>query len=328
MGEISNTIKHYFADNRRFADIFNGVCFQGKIVVRPEDLSDASEIYHEPVAENMQVGVHGKRTERIRDICKRLKTGETLRILALENQEWIDYAMPFRCMQYDAMEYARQLDHLQQKNRWEGKLRTQSERICGLQRKDYIIPVYTLFLYHGTKEWDGPRSLRDMMRFGEGKGYFHELFSDYPLHLYCLNEANDLKLFHTEVRILFQALKYRGDKAGLKRLIQNDPEYQRLDMDTLEVMSVMLEIPDIWSHREKYVDKNNGRQEEYNMCQAIREWAEEERSIGREEGYIQCEHEKTFTIVNNMLQRGMSDQDIMAIAECGQEVIDRIRNSK
>ena len=57
------------------------------------------------------------------------------------------------------------------------------------------------------------------------------------------------------------------------------------------------------------------------MCQAIREWAEEERSIGRMEG----SEEKTYTIVRNMLMRDMSDADIMAIAECDQEYIDKVR---
>ena len=61
------------------------------------------------------------------------------------------------------------------------------------------------------------------------------------------------------------------------------------------------------------------------MCQAIREWAEEERSIGRMEGRVEGLDEKTHTIVRNMLMRDMSDADIMAIAECDQEYIDKVR---
>ena len=61
------------------------------------------------------------------------------------------------------------------------------------------------------------------------------------------------------------------------------------------------------------------------MCQAIREWAEEERSIGRMEGRVEGLDEKTHTIVRNMLMRDMSDADIMAIAECDQEYIDTVR---
>ena len=73
----------------------------------------------------------------------------------------------------------------------------------------------------------------------------------------------------------------------------------------------------------------NEEREEYDMCQAIREWAEEERSIGRAEGRKEGQQagadEKTRTIVRNMLLRGMTDADIMAIAECDQEFIDKVR---
>ena len=49
-----------------------------------------------------------------------------------------------------------------------------------------------------------------------------------------------------------------------------------LDEDTLEAMSILLKIPKVWEKREKFMSKNEDR-EEYDMCQVIREWAEEER---------------------------------------------------
>lgn len=67
--------------------------------------------------------------------------------------------------------------------------------------------------------------------------------------------------------------------------------------------------------------KNKEDEEKYDMCQAIREWAEEERSIGREEGRT----EGRSTIVKNMLIRKMSDEEIMSIAECDQEFVDKVR---
>ena len=83
------------------------------------------------------------------------------------------------------------------------------------------------------------------------------------------------------------------------------------------------------------MEKNEENEEGYDMCQALKEWAEEERSIGRQEGqqagFVQGQQtgadEKTRTIVRNMLLRGMSDADIMVIAECDQECIDRVRVS-
>ena len=162
-----------------------------------------------------------------------------------------------------------------------------------------------------------------MMDFGVDKDEFEQNFSDYSLHLYCVNEAEDLENFHTEVKLFFKALKYRKDRAGLKQLMQQDTGYRVVDVDTLEVLSVILELPSIWKDRKKYMNKNQGEKEEYDMCQAVREWAEEERGIGHKQG----EEEKTLIIVKNMLKRGMLDEDIIAIAECSYEFLEQVKNS-
>ena len=332
MGKISNSINHYLSDNRRFADLFNGICFQGETVVRAEELSETSQVYYgiTDVSDESrtahQTGEgerYPERRDRSRDICKQLKSGGTLRILAVENQEKVDYTMPYRCMEYDVMEYGKQLDVLRKRNQQEHP-KNVAEKIGGIKKTDRLAPVDTICLYHGVEAWDGPRTLGDMMEFGDKDEGFRKIFKDYPMQLYCLNEEQDLRMFHTEVGLLFQALQYRRDRAGLKKLMEQDERYQHIDAETLETISVMLEKPSIWENREEYMGKNEEDKEEYNMCQALREWAEEERSIGREEGRQEGLDEKTSTIVRNMLLRGMAAADIMAIVECGQEVIDKV----
>ena len=142
MGKISNTMNYYFSDGHRLADLFNVALFQGKSVVRAEDLFEVSEVYHQLEAGKTEDRV--QRTERTRDVCKILKTGEVLRILALENQELVDYAMPYRCMQYDTMEYGKQLEGLRKKNEREGILTTSQEWLSGLRKEYRLVPVYTL----------------------------------------------------------------------------------------------------------------------------------------------------------------------------------------
>lgn len=44
-----------------------------------------------------------------------------------------------------------------------------------------------------------------------------------------------------------------------------------------------------------------------------------------EEGREQGLEEKTRTIIQNMLARGMADEDIMAIAECSLELINQVQ---
>lgn len=315
MGKISNTMNYYFSDNHRFADLFNVVFFQGRPVVRAEELSETSEVYHQPETEKPKAGLQGKRAERIRDVCKKLKTGEVLRILALESQELVDYAMPYRCMQYDTMEYGKQLEELRKKNEREELLTTSQELLCGIRKEDRLIPVYTLCLYHGEDKWDGPRSLKDMMAFSAESDEFQEWFHDYPLHLYCLNEAEDLELFHTEVGQLFRALQYRSDRAGLRKLLEANSEYQHLDRDTLEAISVMLKFPTAWEKREIIMSKNEER-EEFNMCQALIEWEAEAKEIG--------ENLKIIKQVQKKLQKGKAAEKIAEELEESLENVERI----
>ena len=82
-----------------------------------------------------------------------------------------------------------------------------------------------------------------------------------------------------------------------------------------------------------------GRKDEYekegkvDMCKAITEWLAEEREAGMQAGIqrgiqtgIQTGiDDKTRNVVINMLKRGMSDEDIIAIAECTQELIDELK---
>ena len=336
MGKISNSINHYLSDNRRFADLFNGICFHGEMVIREEDLSENTQVYYgvegtvnrNPGVRRTGIGErYPERRNRTRDICKRLKSGGALRILAVENQEKVDYTMPYRCLEYDVMEYRRQLDILRKRNQHEHP-KNITEKIGGIKKTDRLVPVYTICLYHGVETWDGPRTLGDMMDFGDKEDGFRQIFKDYPMQLYCLNEAKDLEVFHTEVGMLFQTLQYRKDKAGLRNLVQKDERYRHVDAETLETMSVMLEQPSLWNERRNYMEKNEENEEGYDMCQALKEWAEEERSIGRKEGRAEGQqagaNEKTRIIVRNMLLRGMSDADIMVIAECDQEFIDKV----
>lgn len=111
----------------------------GKQVIAPTDLEDASEHYAETDSAD---GKSVKKLQRDRDIKMRLKSGETLKLLAVENQSQVDYAMPFRCMQYDAMEYEQQLKELRKRNREKGGFATDGEFLCGV-RKNTALHLFT-----------------------------------------------------------------------------------------------------------------------------------------------------------------------------------------
>ena len=82
--------------------------------------------------------------------------------------------------------------------------------------------------------------------------------------------------------------------------------------------------------------EENG-EERYDMCKALMDLRAEERSIGEQIGQHIGQQigeqigeqigatGKTVQIVRNMITRGYSDEDICAIAECSEELVQEIR---
>ena len=88
--------------NDVFADIINAVVFQGKPVIRPEDLREVH-----PVSAYSE----GDFRQLERDIAKRWVKGKTtLCFLGAENQNEIDPDMLFRNIGYDGVTYREELN--------------------------------------------------------------------------------------------------------------------------------------------------------------------------------------------------------------------------
>jgi hypothetical protein len=273
MGIENDAILSYLEDSARFADLFNQFCFGGREIVEPQKLTDASEVYHTPPRRKRQ------RRQGIRDIKKRLESGVCLKILAVEAQNDVNYIMPWRIMEYDCMEYGKQIRRIQNANREAGEYASAGEFLCGFRREDRLVPVYTLCLYHGTGQWNGPRCLRDMADFGADAPEWEQCFSDYPMRLICASEPMDYTAFRTPLGALFELLPLRRDKTRLKKLMDENPIYQKLDGDTAETASILMGVNLFIKQRKKY---KNG--DGYNMCQAIKEMMEDSRTEGWEAG--------------------------------------------
>ena len=283
MGQESNAMMDYLSNNERFADVFNGGCFDGQKVVKPEELEEGSEVYKE---------VRGKKTvSRTLDLKKRLKFGGRLKVLAIENQADIDYTMPWRHMNYDALEYGKQIRDIKIQNQDKSKDKskdkgedkseeppmTGAEYKCGLYSTDRLAPAFTVCIYTGKEKWTGPRSLKDMMDFGEDGELWKQLFSDYQMKLICINELEDFSRFESPLKELFMAIACRQDKNKLKKLISENKSYQNMDSETAEVMGVMVGM-------KSQVAKQKEEGESINMCEALRGMLEDSRVEGREEG--------------------------------------------
>ncbi|MDE6015134.1 MAG: Rpn family recombination-promoting nuclease/putative transposase [Acetatifactor sp.] len=289
MGKYDDAMYRYLSDNDRFADLFNAVLFDGRAVVQGELLEDASERCVDVISDAVSAGageVRPRYEKSVRDIRKRMRTGECLIVTAIENQSAIDYAMPWRIMRYDQMEYGRQIQDIISRRRAEiGKQgRPAGNWTKRLRQEDRLCPVYTICFYHGTEPWDGPRSLRDMMHFGKAAEDWQDVFHDYGMTLFCAGEQKDLLRFDTDLKLLLEVLQLRQDKDGLLRLWSGEA-FSHLDIETAETMAVMTDSVDILKKLEITEEG------ECNMCLAVeemrRDWKAEGRAEGKAEGIIE-----------------------------------------
>ena len=78
-----------------------------------------------------------------------------------------------------------------------------------VQKTDKLIPVVTIVIYTGTKPWDGPLSLHDMLEFKDKS--LKAFVPDYKLNIISAADLDDSEFdkFHTEVGFALKALKHQ-----------------------------------------------------------------------------------------------------------------------
>ena len=200
-------LKKYWENKERFSDFFNAVLFDGKTVIRPEELEDldtdeSSILEHKNYAETLKAS---------RDniaICKKsTRYGINFVMLGMESQEHIHYAMPMRIMGYDYGAYKKQYDNNAAKYK-NGKGLSSDEFLSKMRKTDKFIPVITAVIYYGERPWDGAVSLHGMLDIPK---QFSRYVNDYKM---ILIEAgnNNLKLHNVNNRDLFNLVGMLIDK--------------------------------------------------------------------------------------------------------------------
>ena len=192
-------LKNYWNDNEQFADFFNAVLFEGRQVIKPDDLEDmdteeSSVLEHRDYAESIKAS-----RDNIK-ICKRSNDyGVNLVMLGMESQEHIHYAMPLRVMGYDYGVYKKQYDQNARKYKTSDGME-QDEYLSRMKKADKFTPVITVVVYYGQKPWDGAASLHGMLDIPDEMKQF---INDYKM---ILVEAKQNSLtFHNTSNRLFQS---------------------------------------------------------------------------------------------------------------------------
>ena len=260
-----------------FADLVNGVLFGGERQLDPRDLTlvaDSSGVVY--------AGPDGVRRtlERHRDVTMRAGDGQRFAVIALENQADVHYAMPVRSMLYDALDYVDQVRKITQGYRESGEKLTGSELLSGLRKGDRLVPVVTIVLYWGASDWDGCRSIHELLGFGDaevdaetegaagrwpGLQNLAKYIPDYQINLVNAADPGELTRFHTHLQQIFSVIKYNRDKDQLYRYIHENREALRRmgETATLALASVIGEQKRLL----KLLEEEG--EEEPDMCKAI-----------------------------------------------------------
>lgn len=269
--------KGYFDDPERFADLINGVICSGKRVIQPSDLTDVDSqtgFYKE----SPKGGKRGtQRKQRYRDLVRKAAFGVNFMIVGIENQEEVHYLMPLRSMSYDVAEYERQAAAIRRRVKRRKDI-TSAEFLSGFTRDSRLQPCVTLILYYG-EEWDGARNLHSILDFTDIPRELRDKVNDYHIHICEVRKFQDTYVFQTDLKQVFDCIRYSEDKEKLYELVMNDPAYEKLDEDAYDVIAEYTNMDDIMEMKQ---EEQKG--DKVNMCRAIREMIEDGREQGREQG--------------------------------------------
>ena len=194
MGEKDIMEKTLVSIDEVFADIVNGLLFDGAERVKENELEQASEISY--------YKAEGRLREQERDTAKYWKQVDLrISMFGIENETEPENDMPLRIIGYDGATYR---DQLYYEVGEDGKRR---------MNRNPRYPVFTLVLYFGKDHWKKPLTLRDCMDVPEEMLPY---FNDYRINLFEIAWLTDEQVakFKSDFRIVadyFVQMRKNGD---------------------------------------------------------------------------------------------------------------------
>lgn len=175
MGQKDITEKILEDYNDVFADIVNVLLFRGNRIVKEESLKETK-------VKSQYKAEAGKLHEQERDVAKYWQDGNALvAICGLENQTVEEKYMPLRVFSYDGASYRRQL--------------------LSENDENSIVPVVSLVLHFGMKEWSSPHNLKGVIDIPKELGPY---VNDYKANIFNIAFLDDetVQMFQSDFRIV------------------------------------------------------------------------------------------------------------------------------
>lgn len=260
MKEKDITEKKLLSYNDVFADVINGTIFEGREIVRSEELTDANPVTQFKDDKNTH-------REQIRDVAKLWeKKGVIFSFIGIENQTSLDRDMILRVISYDGATYKNQIGN------------------------EHIYPVFTIVIYWGKNEWKAPTTLKERI---ECPTEIIDVVSDYKFKLIDMARLSDEEIdkfrddFKFIAGILSKKRNYRPHDLDIKH-----PE------EVLDLLDAVLHDDRFKKIKSEIIRiKTEGR--EVDMCEFLDELEKRGMEKGMEQGMEKGEEQATFRIAKN-----------------------------
>lgn len=241
MGQKDITEKLLEDYNDVFADIVNVLLFRGNRIVKEESLKETK-------VKSQYKAEAGKLHEQERDVAKYWQDGNALvAICGLENQTVEEKYMPLRVFSYDGASYRRQL-------------------LPG-NDKNPIVPVVSLVLHFGMKEWSSPHNLKGVIDIPKE---LEPYVNDYKANIFNIAFLDDetVQMFQSDFRIVAD---FFVQKRKNKDYVPDEHKIKHVDE--------MLKLLQVLTGDDRYNVKfsETEKKEDIKMCDVMEKAVAEER---------------------------------------------------
>ena len=187
--------KKILRNNECFADLCNIVYFQGKQVIKPENLFSQENDLSTLIGKELL----SMETKRYRDIVRKANINGTYMIIGVEHQSSVDKEMIYRILNYDVLLYKNQVES-----------------------KKEVQPVGTFVFYTGDKEWTYPDSLKGTLKNIPPE--MEKYINDWRFPVLDIKKIDFTKLRNQHLRDIVEISQgmYQGSYEGLRvnRMVQ------------------------------------------------------------------------------------------------------------
>ena len=220
--------------------------------------------------------------------------------------------MPFRVLELDFVNYARQMQVIQEKHNAEwGSGRgqrhipeglTSGEYLGRFLKTDRLSRCVTLVLYWGKEPWDGPVKLSDLFADDVDSAYTLQL--EIRLLDVCRMTDEEICGYTGELRTIFGFRKYAGDKEKLENFINENREYfTNVSETAVNALAELTHSSELMKIRtQEYTTTEGG----IDVCKGIQGMIRDGKLEGIREGKAEARKE----IAISLSAMGMSDGKI------------------